>query len=317
MTTNGSADSGGNGAAPKRGFGRVLTAMITPTTRSGAVNFEACGELAKALLASGSDGLLLTGTTGEAPALTVDEQVRVWEAVRAAVGEDADLIAGASTNSTTESLHLVRQGDAAGLDGLMLTVPYYNKPPQEGLFRHFTTLADATLLPCILYNIPGRTSLNMTAETTLRLAQVPNIVGIKEASGDMTQVRAILDGAPAGFRLWSGDDAQAREIVEAGGHGVISVVAHLVGLQLKELVEAAATGESVRALELHERLTPLIDAMFVETNPIPVKFALNEIGFPAGEPRLPLVPASEAAREVVRAELARHHIDLPVGQLPA
>ena len=315
MTSN----RAGDGSSESDGhFGRLLTAMITPMTPTGAVNFEACGDLARALLASGSDGLVLTGTTGECPALTNDEQIRVWEVVREAVGPDGLLIAGASTNVTTESLHLVRQGDAAGMDGLMLTVPYYNKPPQEGLIRHFTTLAAATSLPCILYNIPGRTALNMTAETTLRLAhEVPNIVGVKEAAGDRDQARAIIEGAPAGFRVWSGDDAQAREMVELGGYGVISVASHLVGLQLQEMLAAQLSGDGETARSIEQRLTPLFDALFVETNPIPLKFALNELGFPAGRPRLPLIEASESAQEQVRAELARQRIDLPVGPVPA
>lgn len=293
-------------------IGRVLTAMVTPFHADGSVNYEATGELAKALLASGSDGLVLTGTTGECPALTIEEQVEVWRRVRAAVGPQGMVIAGASTNSTAESLEMVEQGAGAGMSALMLTVPYYNKPPQEGLVRHFTTLAAATPLPCILYNIPSRTALNMTAETTLRLAQVPNIVGVKEASGDLEQVSAIVRGAPAGFRLWSGDDGATVDIVSRGGWGVISVASHIVGRQIQELVEATYTGNIDRARIIEDRLGPLFDALFMETNPIPVKYALNALGFPAGEPRLPLIPASEVCAEVVRAELVRQHIDLPV-----
>ena len=291
-------------------IGRVLTAMVTPFGPDGAVDGAALARLARALVASGSDGLVVTGTTGEAPALDAGEQIGVWRAVREAVGPDVCLVAGASTNSTGESLALVREGAGAGMDALMLTVPYYNKPPQEGLVRHFTALAEATPLPCILYNVPSRTSLNMTAETTLRLAAVPNVAGVKEASGDFDQIAAILAGAPAGFRVWSGNDGDTARLVGMGGYGVISVVSHLAGLQVRDLVEAAAAGRAGEAQAIHERLAPLVDACFVESNPIPVKFALNEAGVPVGDPRLPLIPPSEAARAAIRAELAKHRIDV-------
>ena len=290
-------------------IGRVLTAMVTPFNDDG-VDEEALGRLARALLASGSDGLVITGTTGEAPSLSMAEQVAVWRSVRAAVGPDAALVAGASTNSTGESLELVTQGAAAGMDALMLTVPYYNKPPQDGLVRHFTTLAEATPLPCILYNVPSRTSLNMAAETTLRLAEVPNIVGVKEASGDFAQIAAILDGAPAGFRMWSGNDGDTAQLVAMGGYGVISVASHLIGDQIHQMVTAAADGRQDDAQALHERLLPLMDILFIESNPIPVKFALNEVGVTAGEPRLPLIPPSEPSQAAIRAELAKHRIDV-------
>ena len=294
-------------------IGRLLTAMVTPFHPDGAVDYAQCGELAKALLASGSEGLVLTGTTGETPTLTIEEQVEVWRAVRRAAGPDACLVAGASTNSTSESLEMVREGAGAGMTALMFTVPYYNKPPQEGLFRHFSTLAEATPLPCILYNIPGRTSLNMTAETTLRLArEAPNIVGIKEASGDMAQVGAVIDGAPEGYRVWSGDDSAAVNVVERGGWGVISVASHLVGRQIGEMLAAAADGRIEDARRIEARLMPLFNVLFVETNPIPVKFALNQAGFRAGGLRLPLIEASEATQAKVVAELAKHQVDLPV-----
>lgn len=293
-------------------IGRVLTAMVTPFDGASAVDFDGLADLARALVASGSDGLVITGTTGEAPALSDEEQVDVWRAVRAAVGPDVGLVAGASTNATTESLRIVEQGAAAGMDALMLTVPYYNKPPQEGLYRHFTVLAEATALPCILYNIPSRTSLNMTAETTLRLAQHPNIVGIKEGSADFDQIRAIIDGAPEGFHVWSGNDADTAQLVGMGGYGVISVASHLVGRQVRELVFAAAEGRTADAQALHDRLMPLVDVLFIETNPIPVKFALNEVGVKVGEGRLPLIPPSEPAQSAIRAELAKHRIDVAV-----
>ena len=293
-------------------IGRVLTAMVTPFDASGAVDHDGLAALAKALIASGSDGLVVSGTTGEAPTLSIEEQVDVWRTVRAAVGPEVDLVAGASTNATNESLRMVEQGAGAGMDALMLTVPYYNKPPQEGLVRHFTALAGATPLPCIVYNVPSRTSLNMLAETTLRLAQVPNIIGVKEASGDLDQVRAIIEGAPVGFRVWSGNDGDTAAIVGMGGYGVISVASHLIGRQIHDLVDAAAAGRADDAQATHERLAPLVDVLFIESNPIPVKFALNEVGVKVGEPRLPLIPPSEVSQAAIRAELTKHRIDVTV-----
>ena len=293
-------------------IGRVLTAMVTPFDSDGAVDYPAVGELARALVASGSDGLVVTGTTGEAPSLSAEEQVSVWRAVREAVGPDVGLVGGASTNATNESLPLVRACVDAGMDAVMLTVPYYNKPPQEGLVRHFTVLAGATPLPCILYNVPSRTSLNMAAETTLRLAEVPNIIGVKEASGDFAQIEAIISGAPEGFRVWSGNDGDTAELVRLGGYGVISVASHLVGRQIRDMVYAAAEGRHDDAQAIHERLLPLVDVLFIESNPIPVKFALNEVGVRAGTLRLPLVPPSEASQAAIREELAKHQIDVTV-----
>lgn len=292
-------------------FGRVLTAMVTPFAPDGSVDYEQAGTLAKLLLASGSDGLVLTGTTGETPTLSIEEQVEVWRAVRRAVGPDATIIAGASTNSTSESLEMVREGVSAGMTGLMFTVPYYNKPPQEGLYRHFGVLAEATPLPCILYNIPGRTSLNMTAETTLRLANdVPNIVGIKEAAGNMEQAKAICDAAPEGFRLWSGDDALTLDILDQGGWGIVSVASHLVGAQIGEMIATYVRGDVAGARAIEARLMPLFNILFIETNPIPVKYALNHVGINVGSLRLPMIEASTDARARIDAELAMHSLDV-------
>ena len=294
-------------------FGRLLTAMVTPMDASGAVDEDACAELARALVASGSEGLVVTGTTGESPTLSAEEKARTWRTVKQAVGAEVAVIAGATDNDTAHSIELAEEAERAGCDGLLLTVPSYNRPTQEGLVRHFTAIAAATPLPGLLYNVPGRTALNMTAETTVRLSAVPNIVGVKEASGDLAQISRIVEDAEPGFRLWSGNDGDTLPVLGLGGYGVVSVASHLVGRQLRELISACLAGANERAAAIHRRLLPLVDALFVESNPIPVKFALNEIGFPAGEPRLPLTPLSDAAAERVRAELARHEIDLPVG----
>ncbi len=296
-----------------RAVGRLLTAMVTPFTEDGAVDEPRCGELARALLDSGSDGLVLTGTTGECPALSIEEQIGVWRSVRAAVGEEALLVAGASTNSTQESLEMVEAGSGAGADVLMLTVPYYNKPSQAGLRRHFEVLAGATSLPCILYNVPSRTAVNMTAETTAGLASVPNIVGIKEASGDLAQVAEIVERTRGTeFRVWSGNDADTLPLLAVGGYGVVSVASHLVGRQIASMIGAALAGRTEEAAAAHRRLAPLVDVLFIESNPAPVKFALGEAGFDVGPLRLPLVPPSEDSRARIRSELARHRVDLPV-----
>lgn len=293
-------------------FGRVVTAMITPMTTSGEVDLAATGELAKALVASGTDTILATGTTGEAPTLTEDEQFAVWRAAKEAVGSEVPVIAGATDNNTAASIRRARVATEMGLDGVLLTVPAYNKPTQRGLVAHFTAIAAATPLPCMLYNVPSRTALHMTAATTLELARIPNIVGIKEASGSLEQIAEIIEGAPDGFRVWSGNDSDTLPILGIGGYGVVSVASHLVGRQIRDMIDASLAGELAKAAALHRKLLPLVNAIFFETSPSPLKFALNEIGFPAGAPRLPLVAASDAAQAVMREELAKHTIDLPV-----
>lgn len=293
-------------------FGRLLTAMITPMTTEGEVDLTQTHELANALVASGTETIVSTGTTGEAPTLSDDEQIEVWRTVKAAVGPDVAVIAGATDNNTAASIARARAAADLGLDGLLLTVPAYNKPTQAGLVAHFTALAEATSLPCMLYNVPGRTSLNMTAETTLQLAELPNVVGIKEASASLEQIAHIIEHAPDGFRVWSGNDGDTLPILAVGGYGVVSVASHLVGKQIGEMMAAAVAGEAARAASIHRRLLPLVDVLFYETSPSPLKFALNHLGFRVGAPRLPLIEASEAAQALVRGELARQQIDLPV-----
>lgn len=293
-------------------FGRLVTAMVTPMDSTSEINYEACSELAQALVASGTEGLVVTGTTGEGPTLSADEKVRTWGVVKEAVGPDVAVIAGATDNDTARSIEMAREAELIGCDGILLTVPSYNKPTQEGLFRHFSAIAEATSLPGLLYNVPSRTSLNMSVETTVRLSADPNIVGIKEASADLEQISRIIQDAETGFRVWSGNDSDTLPVLSVGGYGVVSVASHLVGKQLTEMIRASVAAENELAAQIHRRLLPLVDAMFVESNPIPTKCALNEIGFPVGEPRLPLLSASEPAVERIRRELARHEIDLPI-----
>ena len=293
-------------------FGRLLTAMVTPFAADGSLDYDAAKQLALALIDSGSDGLVVAGTTGESPTLTHDEKLRLFAEVKAAVGGRGAVIAGTGTNNTAESVELTREAERTGADGVLAVTPYYNKPTQEGLFRHFRAIAEATSLPLILYNLPGRTCINMTDETTIRLSQIENIAGIKEASGDFGQIARIVEGARDGFRVWSGADEDTLPMLAAGGYGVISVASHLVGRQLRAMIDDHVAGRTDAAARAHRRLLPLIDALFCVTNPIPLKYALRQLGVPVGEPRLPLCEPDEATGARIMAEVRRHQIDLPV-----
>ena len=293
-------------------IGRLLTAMVTPFDEKGAVDFEQAKKLAHALLDSGSDGVVLSGTTGESPTLTTDEKMRLFSEVKQSVGDKGVVIAGTGTYSTAESIELSQEAEKQGVDGLLLVVPYYNKPPQEGMYQHFKAIAGNTNLPCIVYNIMGRTGVNMTDETTIRLSQIDNIVGTKEASGDMSQIARIIQGAGPDFRVWSGDDNQTFLIMSMGGYGVVSVVSHLVGNQIKHMMGLLLEGDIEGAATEHRRLLPIFLGMFTESNPIPVKYAVNHLGLNVGGPRLPLVPPSEKAIAQIEKLLDEFDIDLPV-----
>ena len=286
--------------------------MVTPFAPDGSLDYEAARRLALALLDSGSEGLVVAGTTGESPTLTHEEKLRLFAEVKSAAGDRGAVIANTGTYNTAESVELTREAERTDVDGILLVTPYYNKPPQEGLRRHFEAIATATRLPCILYNLPGRTSVNMTAETTIGLSMIENIVGIKEASGDLKQIARIIEGANEGFRVWSGADEDTLPVLEAGGYGVISVISHLVGRQMRSMIEDFLAGRTDEASSCNQRLAPLIKAMFSMTNPIPMKYALRQLGFAVGEPRLPLCDPDEAAGEKIMAEVRRHRIDLPV-----
>ena len=294
-------------------IGRLLTAMVTPFDDEGRVDYAQAQRLALALLDSGSDGVVLAGTTGEAPTLNHDEKVRLFSEVKRAVDGRGTVIAGTGTYNTAESVELSRDAERAGVDAVLLTTPYYSRPPQEGIFRHFETIARAVHIPVILYNIPGRTGVNVTAETMLRLAHVPNVIGVKEASGDLRQIARIIEDAPDYFHVWSGDDEMTLPILGVGGYGVISVTSHLAGAQFRDMIEAHLAGDNDKAARIHRRLLPLINTlMTASTSPIPVKYALNQVGFPAGPVRLPLVEPDAETGERIMAEVRRHHVDLAV-----
>lgn len=223
------------------------------------------------------------------------------------------MVLGTGTYNTAESQELTGSAARVGADACLLVVPYYNRPPQEGLYQHFRTVAEATELPCILYNVPSRTGTNMSPETVVRLAsEVPNIVGLKEASGSLNQVSKIIEGVKRDFFLWSGNDSDTLAIMALGGYGVISVASHLVGRQLRKMIGEILDERRDQAVAVHDRLLPLFSALFVVSNPIPVKYALNRVGFPVGEPRLPLVPPDEKTARLIDEELAKQQIDLLV-----
>jgi 4-hydroxy-tetrahydrodipicolinate synthase len=296
-----------------RPFGRLLTAMITPFTPANEVDYGQAQRLAVALLDSGSDGVVVAGTTGESPTLTHDEKLLLFRAVKEAVGGRGAVIAGTGTYNTAESVGLSRAAEGAGVDGLLLNVPYYNKPTQEGMYRHFEAIAAATHLPCLIYNIPGRTSVNMLPETIVRAAAIPNIAGVKEASGSLDAVAKIVEEAGPDFCVWSGDDQMTLPMLAVGAYGVICVTSHLAGRQIKSMIEAYLAGRVDEAARTHRRLLPLMTAlMTIASNPIPVKHALNKLGFAAGGLRLPLWDLDEAQSQRLMAEVSKHQIDLPL-----
>jgi 4-hydroxy-tetrahydrodipicolinate synthase len=294
--------------------GRLLTAMATPFAADGSLDLDTARRLATALLDSGTEGLVVCGTTGESPTLSNKEKLALLEATcDVAHPRGAPIIAGTTTYNTAESIELSREAAHLGVDGILGTVPYYNNPPQEGLFQHFSAIARAVDLPMILYNIPSRSPRNMESATTLRLArEVPNVIGVKEASANFKQIGEIIRDAPDGFRVWSGNDADILTIMALGGYGVVSVAAHLVGRQISLLMAAFASGETTRAAQIHHSLMPLVDALFVTSSPIPLKYALDKVGMPVGGTRLPLVPIDPRSQTVMDAALARTRIDLPV-----
>ena len=292
-------------------LGRVITAMITPFDDEGQVDYEESALLAKALVGSGSDGLVVTGTTGESPTLTPEERLGLYRAVKAAVGDSAAVIAGTGTNNTAESIANSRDAERAGADAVLLVVPSYNKPPQEGLYQHFRAVAEAVSIPCILYNVPGRTSLNMSAETTIRLSEIDNVVGVKEAGGDLGQITRIIKSARGDFRVWSGNDDETFYIVAAGGYGVVSVASHLVGGQIKGMIGMLLEGDIESAAAEHRRLLELNKVIFTVSNPIPIKHAVARRGYRVGRPRLPLVSLTKEEAARIEEVVDRYSIDLP------
>ena len=275
-------------------FGRMIPAMVTPFDENLELDLKQARALARRLVEGGSDALVINGTTGESPTVFYPQKMKLFEAVVAEVGGEVPIIANVGDNCTADTVDFAQDVQKLGVDAFMLVVPYYNKPPQEGLYQHFKTIAESVDLPCILYNLPGRCVINMTAETTLRLANdVENIVAIKEASGNLEQVAAIIKDAPDGFDVYSGDDSLTYEMMKLGAAGVISTAGNVSPARMKEITTLCAAGNFEEAKKAHDAFLPLMDELFVTANPIMVKEALNLACFPVGGVRLPLVNATE------------------------
>jgi 4-hydroxy-tetrahydrodipicolinate synthase len=293
-------------------LGRLLTAMVTPFDEKGAVDYAQAKRLAVALLDSGSDGVVVAATTGEAPTLTWEEEMRLFTEVKSAIGDRGTIVAYTGSNSTAEAVEATRGAEKIGVDACLLVVPYYNKPTQDGIYQHFKTVAESTSLPIIMYNIPSRVVVNMTVDTIVRLSQIDNIIGVKEASGNMDHVAQTLNNAREGFLIWSGNDNDTFSIMALGGYGVIGVVTHLVGQQVREILDNILKNDVRAAATIHRHLLPLVNSLFIVSNPAPVKYALNHLGFRVGKPRLPLVGPDEKAAATIRDTLKNYRIDLPV-----
>src|SRR5229473_2948234 len=272
-------------------IGHLLTAMITPFKADGSVDYEATEKLAAMLTADGSDGVVVSGTTGESPTLSDDEKIELITVIKKAIPRHS-VVAGTGSSDTHHSVELSRRAMKAGADALLAVVPYYTKPPQDGMYEHFKAISEEG--PTIMYNIQARTAVNMTAATTIRCAHLPGIIGVKEASGDLDQVGLVCAGKPAKFKVWSGDDSWTLPVLSVGGYGVICVVSHIAGKSMARLIDAFVKAENDVARDIHLGLLPVIKAlMTTAANPVPIKSALNAMGFPAGPFRLPLVPLTE------------------------
>ncbi len=279
-------------------FGRMIPAMVTPFDENRELDLDRAAQLAMRLVEGGADSLIINGTTGESPTVFYPQKMDLFRTVVDAVGGQVPIIANAGDNCTADTVDFVQDVAKLGVDGIMCVVPYYNKPPQEGMYQHFAAIARSVDLPIILYNIPGRCVVNMTAETTLRLAhEFDNIIAIKEASGKLDQVEAIIKDAPAGFSVYSGDDSATYDIMKLGGVGVISTIGNVAPARMKEITDLCAAGEWEAAAEANHRLMPLMEGLFETSNPILVKEALKLIGFPVGGVRLPLVDATPEQSE--------------------
>nr|WP_301553506.1 4-hydroxy-tetrahydrodipicolinate synthase [Desulfuribacillus stibiiarsenatis] len=274
-------------------FGRLITAMVTPFTEQLEVDYEKVMSLVDHLIQQGNDGIVVAGTTGESPTLTKQEKIKLFETVVSHANGRLKIIAGTGSNNTKDSIELSQAAEKIGVDGVMLVVPYYNKPSQEGLYLHFKAIAESVKLPVMLYNVPGRTSMNMVADTVIELSKIKNICCIKEASGDLGQINKIIINTDSNFIVYSGDDSNTLPILAIGGYGVVSVAGHIVGKEIKAMINSFVSGKTNEALEIHQKLSPIFDGMFIASNPVPVKTSLNLKFLNVGNVRPPLVKANE------------------------
>jgi 4-hydroxy-tetrahydrodipicolinate synthase len=285
-------------------FGAVVTAMVTPFRRDHSLDLDGAQSLATHLLDHGTDAIVVAGSTGESPTLSHREKLDLFRAVIEAAGDAGGVICGTGTYNTAETIELSREAQELGADGLLVVTPYYSKPPQRGLLEHFTQVASAVDLPVIAYNIPGRTGIRLEHGTLLQMAEVPNIVAVKDSTGDFQAISRLISEAPADFEVYSGDDWATFGYLCLGAVGVVSVAAHVVGDRIHHLTDLVLSGDIPAARKVHEELSPLFNALFITTNPIPVKTALDVLGLPAGPPRLPLVPATKDERARIEKALS-------------
>ncbi|HTY12874.1 MAG TPA: 4-hydroxy-tetrahydrodipicolinate synthase [Candidatus Omnitrophota bacterium] len=286
-------------------FGKLITAMVTPFKADLSVDYKKAGELAVYLAKNGSDSVVVHGTTGESPTLTHEEEYELYRTVKTALkGTNCKLIAGTGSNSTATTVRSSLEAEKIGVDGLLVVVPYYNKPSQEGMYQHFKAVAEKTKLPIIIYNIPGRCVVNMLPETVARIARdFKNVVGLKDSAASVEQTKKTAELVPPGFTIWSGDDSMALPMMKVGAVGVISVASHIAGNEIAQMLNAFHAGDIKNAEALHERLMPLFNVLFITANPTPVKAALEMVGMPVGIPRLPLIEATAGEKEQVRSVL--------------
>ncbi|UYP06102.1 4-hydroxy-tetrahydrodipicolinate synthase [Priestia megaterium] len=291
-------------------FGQVLTAMVTPFDQNGEIDFNATKTLVEHLITNGTDGLVVAGTTGESPTLTTEEKIELFKCVVKAAAGRVHVIAGTGSNNTQSSISLTKLAEETGVDGIMLVAPYYNKPSQEGLYQHFKTIAESTSLPVMLYNIPGRSIVNISVETIVRLSEIPNVVSIKEASGNLDAMAEIISKTPSDFTLYSGDDGLTIPVLAIGGTGVISVASHIIGNDMQEMINAFKNGDVQKAAATHRNLLPIMRALFIAPSPSPVKAALNLNGIQVGGVRLPMVPLSNKEQSALEEVLQTSGINV-------
>lgn len=291
-------------------FGQLLTAMVTPFDQHGEIDFNATRVLVNHLIANGTDAIVVAGTTGESPTLTSDEKVALFQFVVEIVDGRVPVIAGTGSNNTRASIILTKLAEEAGVDGIMLVTPYYNKPSQEGMYQHFKAIAEATSLPVMVYNIPGRSVVNLAVETVVRLSQINNIVAIKEASGNLDAMAEIIQKTDNNFTLYSGDDGLTLPVLAIGGAGVVSVSSHIIGKEMQEMITSYKNGQLEEAAEAHRRLLPIMKALFAAPNPSPVKGALNMKGINVGGVRLPLIPLNEDETNTLREVLQGNRVEV-------
>lgn len=283
-------------------FGRLMTAMVTPFNASGEVDYHEAIRLGEYLVETGTETIVLAGTTGECPTLTHNEEFQLFDHFVKHFSGKVKIIAGTGSNCTATAIRSTQMAESIGVDGVLQVVPYYNKPSQEGMYQHFKAVSASTPLPILLYNIPGRTGVNMLPETVARLAEIPTIFGIKESTS-VEQVRALRSIVPAEFLIYSGDDASTLDYMEVGGCGVVSVAAHLVGCEMQNMMAAFLSGDQVKAREIETRLKPLFEVLFMTSNPVPVKAAMEMRGFQVGSPRLPLVGLTSSELDLLRVAI--------------